>query len=79
MAIGLVGRKVGMTRIFTEDGTSIPVTVIEATPNRVTQLRTRKLTVIALFRLLLELRKLTASTKLKQVTLLKLVLKLDAL
>jgi len=40
MAIGLVGRKVGMTRIFTEDGTSIPVTVIEATPNRVTQLRT---------------------------------------
>ncbi|WP_218353314.1 50S ribosomal protein L3 [Alteromonas lipotrueiana] len=40
MAIGLVGRKVGMTRVFTEDGTSIPVTVIEATPNRVTQLRT---------------------------------------
>ena len=36
----LVGRKVGMTRIFTEDGVSIPVTVIEATPNRVTQLRT---------------------------------------
>ena len=42
MAIGLVGRKVGMTRIFTEDGTSIPVTVIEATPNRVTQLRTEE-------------------------------------
>ncbi|MEM0911089.1 MAG: 50S ribosomal protein L3 [Pseudomonadota bacterium] len=40
MSIGLVGRKVGMTRIFTEDGVSIPVTVIEATPNRVTQLRT---------------------------------------
>lgn len=40
MAIGIVGRKVGMTRIFTEDGASIPVTVIEATPNRVTQLRT---------------------------------------
>ena len=40
MAIGLVGRKVGMTRIFTEDGVSIPVTVIEATPNRITQLRT---------------------------------------
>ncbi|GGO69198.1 50S ribosomal protein L3 [Bowmanella pacifica] len=40
MAIGIVGRKVGMTRIFTEDGVSIPVTVIEATPNRVTQLRT---------------------------------------
>ncbi|BCO17454.1 50S ribosomal protein L3 [Alteromonas sp. McT4-15] len=42
MAIGLVGRKVGMTRIFTEDGTSIPVTVIEATPNRVTQVRTEE-------------------------------------
>lgn len=40
MSIGLIGRKVGMTRIFTEDGVSIPVTVIEATPNRVTQLRT---------------------------------------
>jgi large subunit ribosomal protein L3 len=40
MSIGLIGRKVGMTRVFTEDGASIPVTVIEATPNRVTQLRT---------------------------------------
>jgi large subunit ribosomal protein L3 len=42
MSIGLIGRKVGMTRIFTEDGVSIPVTVIEATPNRVTQLRTEE-------------------------------------
>jgi large subunit ribosomal protein L3 len=40
MALGLIGRKVGMTRIFTEDGVSIPVTVIEATPNRVTQVKT---------------------------------------
>ncbi len=40
MAIGIVGRKVGMTRIFTEEGSSIPVTVIEVEPNRVTQLRT---------------------------------------
>ena len=39
MALGLVGRKVGMTRIFTEDGVSIPVTEIEATPNRVTQVK----------------------------------------
>ncbi|PLY16970.1 MAG: 50S ribosomal protein L3 [Sedimenticola sp.] len=39
MAIGIVGRKVGMTRVFTEDGASVPVTVIEAEPNRVTQLR----------------------------------------
>ncbi len=40
MAIGVVGRKAGMTRIFTEDGTSVPVTVIEVEPNRVTQIRT---------------------------------------
>jgi len=40
MSIGIVGRKVGMTRVFTEDGVSLPVTVIEATPNRVTQLFT---------------------------------------
>ncbi len=38
MTIGIVGRKRGMTRIFTEEGQSIPVTVIEANPNRVTQL-----------------------------------------
>lgn len=37
MTMGLVGRKCGMTRIFTDDGDSIPVTVIEARPNRVTQ------------------------------------------
>ncbi|WP_026959671.1 MULTISPECIES: 50S ribosomal protein L3 [Aliagarivorans] len=35
--IGLIGRKVGMTRIFTEEGVSIPVTVIECEPNRVTR------------------------------------------
>jgi len=40
MSIGIVGRKVGMTRIFNEEGVSLPVTVIEATPNRVTQLFT---------------------------------------
>lgn len=39
MTIGLVGRKSGMTRVFTEDGTSIPVTVVEITPNRVTQIK----------------------------------------
>ena len=39
MSIGLVGRKRGMTRIFTEDGASVPVTVIEVAPNRVTQVR----------------------------------------
>jgi len=40
MAIGIVGRKAGMTRIFGEDGVSTPVTVIEVGPNRVTQVRT---------------------------------------
>jgi large subunit ribosomal protein L3 len=39
MTMGLVGRKCGMTRIFTDDGDSIPVTVIEAQPNRITQLK----------------------------------------
>ncbi len=39
MAIGLVGRKRGMTRIFTEAGASVPVTVIEVEPNRITQVK----------------------------------------
>lgn len=39
MTIGVVGRKAGMTRVFTEDGASIPVTVIEVEPNRVAQLK----------------------------------------
>ena len=40
MTIGIIGRKVGMTRVFTEGGESIPVTVIECTPNRITQVKT---------------------------------------
>lgn len=39
MSLGLVGRKVGMTRVFTEDGESIPVTVLEVVSNRVTQIK----------------------------------------
>ncbi len=42
MTIGVVGRKCGMTRIFTEEGVSIPVTVIEIEPNRVTQFKTEE-------------------------------------
>jgi large subunit ribosomal protein L3 len=38
--IGLVGRKAGMTRVFTDDGRSVPVTLIEAAPNRITQIKT---------------------------------------
>ncbi len=40
MAIGLVGRKAGMTRVFTDEGVSIPVTVIEVEPNRISQVKT---------------------------------------
>ncbi|MDA3934549.1 MAG: 50S ribosomal protein L3 [Gammaproteobacteria bacterium] len=40
MNIGIIGKKRGMTRIFQEDGTSVPVTVVEASPNRIAQLKT---------------------------------------
>ena len=40
MSVGLVGRKCGMSRVFSDDGVSIPVTVIEVEPNRVTQVKT---------------------------------------
>lgn len=40
MSLGLVGRKVGMTRVFVEDGSSIPVTVLDVSNNRVTQIKT---------------------------------------
>jgi large subunit ribosomal protein L3 len=39
-SLGIVGRKAGMSRIFTEDGRSVPVTLIEAAPNRITQIKT---------------------------------------
>ena len=42
MAIGLVGRKAGMTRVFTEAGETVPCTVIEVLPNRVTQIKTQE-------------------------------------
>ena len=41
MAIGLVGRKAGMTRVFTDAGETVPVTVIEVLPNRVTQVKSQ--------------------------------------
>jgi len=40
MSIGLIGRKCGMTRVFSEEGVSVPVTVIEIEPNRITQVKT---------------------------------------
>ena len=42
MSISIIGRKAGMTRVFTDAGESIPVTVIECTPNRVTQVKTQE-------------------------------------
>lgn len=42
MAIGLVGRKCGMTRVFTDSGAAVPVTVVEALPNRISQIKSEK-------------------------------------
>ncbi|MGH8161374.1 MAG: 50S ribosomal protein L3 [Gammaproteobacteria bacterium] len=42
MSLGVIGRKCGMTRVFTDDGAAVPVTVIEVLPNRVAQLRTEE-------------------------------------
>jgi large subunit ribosomal protein L3 len=42
MMIGLIGRKIGMTRVFTEDGCSIPVTVVQVEPNRISQIKTEE-------------------------------------
>jgi large subunit ribosomal protein L3 len=41
MALGLVGRKIGMTRVFAEDGSAVPVTVVDVANNRVTQVKTQ--------------------------------------
>jgi len=41
-SLGIVGRKAGMSRVFLEDGKSVPVTLIEATPNRITQIKTQE-------------------------------------
>ena len=40
MSLGLVGRKIGMTRLFTDDGDTVPVTVVDVSNNRVTQIKT---------------------------------------
>src|SRR5580765_8518841 len=42
MTLGLVGRKVGMTRLFTDDGDAVPVTVVDVSNNRVTQVKTQE-------------------------------------
>jgi large subunit ribosomal protein L3 len=63
MAIGIIGRKVGMTRVFTEAGASVPVTVIEAEPNMVTQLRTAEKDGYSAFQVTTGSRKASRVTK----------------
>ncbi|KJT80206.1 50S ribosomal protein L3 [Salmonella enterica subsp. enterica serovar Heidelberg str. 75-3547] len=70
--IGLVGKKVGMTRIFTEDGVSIPVTVIEVEANRVTQVKDLANDGYRAVQVTTGAKKLTVSPSRKRVTLLKL-------
>jgi large subunit ribosomal protein L3 len=50
MTLGLVGRKIGMTRLFTDDGDAVPVTVVDVSNNRVTQVKTPKPTATARYR-----------------------------
>lgn len=63
MTIGLVGRKAGMTRVFTDDGVSVPVTVIEVEPNRVTQLKTVDVDGYSAFQITLGAKKASRVTK----------------
>ncbi|MEW6058446.1 MAG: 50S ribosomal protein L3 [Bdellovibrionota bacterium] len=63
MSLGLIGRKVGMTRVFTEDGSSIPVTVLDVSGNRVTQIKTPGLDGYAAVQVAFGVRKQTRITK----------------
>ena len=63
MTIGLVGRKAGMTRVFTEAGDSVPVTVIEVDPNRVTQVKTADTDVYAAIQITVGERRASRVTK----------------
>jgi large subunit ribosomal protein L3 len=63
MTIGIVGRKAGMTRIFTEDGGSIPVSVIEITPNRITQIKTTEVDGYQAIQITTGVRRATRVTK----------------
>jgi len=74
MALGLVGKKAGMTRVFTEDGASVPVTVIEITPNRVTQVKTVETDGYNALQVTAGEKKASRCLKLKLVTLLKQML-----
>ena len=66
---GLLGKKIGMTQIFDENGVAVPITVIEAGPCYVTQLRNRKLMGTQPFSLVMTKSNRAVSRMLKRVTL----------
>lgn len=78
MTLGLVGRKVGMTRVFDEQGVSVPVTVLDMSANRVTQVKSKDADGYTAVQVTFGQKKLTVSTKPKPGTLQKQVLKLVA-
>ena len=75
MTLGLVGRKVGMTRVFDEQGVSVPVTVLDMSANRVTQVKSKDTDGYTAVQVTFGQKKLTVSTKPKPDTLQKQVLK----
>ncbi len=76
MAIGVIGRKCGMTRVFTEDGVSVPVTVIEVEANRVSQVKTQDSDGYNALQVTVGSRRASRVTNPWQVTLPRLVSKL---
>ena len=74
MAIGLVGKKCGMTRIFTEAGVSIPVTVVEVTANRISQIKTQDTDGYQAIQVTTGERRILVLMQLKKVTSQKLAL-----
>ena len=76
MAISLLGSKVGMTRIYNEDGTATPVTVLEMQANRISQIKTVETDGYNAVQLTVGAKKLQRLISLHQVTLQKLLLKL---
>ena len=77
MTVGIVGRKSGMTRVFTEDGISVPVTVVEVVPNRVTQIKEQDTDGYRAIQVTAGNRKASKSANQKRVTLPPQVLKPD--
>ena len=68
MSLGLVGRKIGMTRFFTEDGVAVPVTVVDVSNNRVTQIKTQQTDGYAALQVTYGVRRAVASRSHKLAT-----------